>query len=450
MVVIIHKALENEYIFVRGCEKMANQNYSILFSGIDSEVKLPNGKIVIPINFDNAATTPPLKKVDEFICENIMMYGSVGRGGQKSAYCTNAYEVSRETILGFFGLVEHDGYDVIYVKNTTEGMNLLANILCDRNAQKVLITRMEHHANDLPWRELGKPFYCEVDQEGKLKLDDLEEKLKRAKGTIKYVSIVGASNVTGYVNPIHKIARIAHRYGAKCIVDAAQMIAHRPIQIKGKDGAEDIDGLVFSGHKMYAPFGSGVVVVKREMIKGKRPFLLGGGTVEAVFDDDVYYKESPCKDEAGTPNFLGAMSIVAAMAVLKNIGYDKIIEHENILRDKLIKGLACLPCIELYGDQKEKDRVGVITFNVKDILHHEVGTLLQDRRGIAVRTGCFCAHPYVTRLLGITNEERYQYMQQSNAPMLGMVRASFGLYNTEEEVDEFLNCVEDITKTKSR
>jgi len=427
---------------------MASQSYSTLFSGIDTEVELPNGQRVVPINFDNAATTPPLKKVDEFICENIMMYGSVGRGGQKSAYCTHAYEISREEILNFFGVNVEDGYEVIYVKNTTEGINLLANVLCDRNRQKVLTTRMEHHANDLPWREYGNVFYCEVDQEGQLELEELEEKLIRAKGSIEYVSVVGASNVTGYINPIHEIANLAHHYGARCIVDAAQLIAHRAIELKGSRKEEDIDALVFSGHKMYAPFGSGVVIVKREMIEGKRPFLLGGGTVEAVFDDDVYYKPLPYKDEAGTPNFLGAMSILAAMTVLKNIGYEQIETHEERLKRRFIKGLECLPHTMIYGNANNAKRVGVVSFNIEGIYHKDMGTLLQDKRGIAVRTGCFCAQPYVARLLGVTNDERYEYMLDANAKPIGMVRASFGLYNTEEEVDEVLNYIEDIIRSK--
>lgn len=425
---------------------MASQSYSMLFNGIDTEVELPSGQRVVPINFDNAATTPPLKKVDEFICENIMMYGSVGRGGQKSAYCTDAYEISREVILNFFGLDRSDGYEVIYVKNTTEGMNLLANILCDRNTKKILTSRMEHHANDLPWREMGKTYYCEVDAEGKLILEDFEEKLRRAKGTINYVSITGTSNVTGYVNPVHQLAKIAHQYGARCIIDGAQLVAHREMNLKGSCNEEAIDAFVFSGHKMYAPFGSGVVIVKRDMIEGKRPFLLGGGAVEYVFDDDVYYKKSPYRDEAGTPNFLGAMSIVAAMSVLKNIGYNKIVEHEETLKNRLTQGLECLPRVQLYGEHRGTDRVGVVPFNVKGIGHHDVGTVLQDMRGIAVRTGCFCAHPYVTRLLGMSDEDRYKLLESPNAKDFGMIRASFGLYNTEWEVDEFLNCLEEIVK----
>lgn len=417
--------------------------YRELFNGIEVQVKLIDGESVCPINFDNAATTPPLKKVDEFIYENMMMYGSVGRGGHKSSYCTKAYEVSREEVLDFFGLKPNDGYEVIYVKNTTEGINLLATLLCNRNHNKILTTRMEHHANDLPWRNVAQPFYAEVDENtGKLEIDTLEDRLKKAQGTIKYVSVTGASNVTGYITPIHEIAKLVHQYGAKLIVDAAQLVAHREIKIKGETKDENIDFLVFSGHKMYAPFGSGVVIASKQMLEECPPFLKGGGTVSFVLDNDVYYRDTPYKDEAGTPNFLGVMAVVAAMTVLKKISFEAIQAHEEILRNHLLLGLKQIPKVILYGDYLEQNRVGVIPFNIQGMHQDKVGEFLQDKRGIAVRTGCFCAQPYVMRLLGIDNEERYKYLVNPKLEKPGMVRASFGLYNTIEEVDEFLNVIE--------
>ncbi len=417
--------------------------YRELFNGIEVPVKLIDGESVCPINFDNAATTPPLKKVDEFIYENMMMYGSVGRGGHKSSYCTKAYEVSREEVLDFFGLTPNDGYEVIYVKNTTEGINLLATLLCNRNHNKILTTRMEHHANDLPWRNVAQPFYAEVDENtGKLEIDTLEDRLKKAQGTIKYVSVTGASNVTGYITPIHEIAKLVHQYGAKLIVDAAQLVAHREINIKGKTKDENIDFLVFSGHKMYAPFGSGVVIASKQMLEECPPFLKGGGTVSFVLDNDVYYKDTPYKDEAGTPNFLGVMAVVAAMTVLKKISFEAIQAHEEMLRNHLLLGLKQISKVILYGDYLEQNRVGVIPFNIQGMHQDKVGEFLQDKRGIAVRTGCFCAQPYVMRLLGINNEERYKYLVNPKLEKPGMVRASFGLYNTIEEVDEFLNVIE--------
>ncbi len=427
---------------------MAKVNrYRELFNGIEVKIQLDDGRRIVPINFDNAATTPPLKQVDQFIYENILMYGSVGRGGHKSWYCTHAYEVSREEILSFFGVSPEDDYENIYVKNTTEGINLLAHILCDSSPNKMLTTRMEHHANDLPWRQMATPYYCEVDEQGKLSLEDIEMRLKRAQGTIKYVAVTGASNVLGYITPIHKIARLAHQHGALIIVDAAQLVGHRKINIKGTCKEEEIDFLVCSGHKMYAPFGSGVVIGKRRIFEKKAPFLRGGGTVSFVLDDDVYYKPSPYKDEAGTPNYLGVMSMVAATTALRQIGFLGIEEHESILKNRLLQGLRQLSYIQLYGDPYDKQRLGVISFNIEGIHHQQVGTYLQDLRGIAVRTGCFCAQPYVMRLLNVPNEERYKYIQNPKLKTPGMVRASFGLYNTEEEVDEFLNVIEHIGRT---
>lgn len=421
--------------------------YRRLFNGIEVPVKLLTGEYVCPINFDNAATTPPLIKVDEFISENIMMYGSVGRGGHKSSYCTEAYEISKEEVLDFFGLKSDDGYEVIYVKNTTEGLNLLANLLCNHNHSKILTTRMEHHANDLPWRNVAQPFYIEVNKStGSLELEQLESRLKKAQGTIQYVTITGASNVTGYITPIHEIAKVVHQYGAKLIVDAAQLVAHRAINIKGNAKEEAIDFLVFSGHKMYAPFGSGVVIARKDILEQCPPFLRGGGSVSFVLDHDVYYKHTPYKDEAGTPNFLGVMSIVAAITVLKKIGFDAIQKHEDSLRRRLLSGLKQMSRVILYGDDLEEERVGVVPFNIQGVNQDRVGKWLQDERGIAVRTGCFCAQPYVMRLLGIEDEKRYDYLMNPKLQTPGMIRASFGLYNTEEEVDEFLNVIEKFVK----
>ena len=425
---------------------LSDMTYSWLFNGVQTIVALEDGQQVVPINFDNAATTPPLKHVDDFIFQNVMMYGSVGRGGHKSSYCTHAYELSRKEVLSFFGAEQCDDYEVIYVKNTTEGLNLLSRMLCDTRGDKILATRMEHHANDLPWRQVASTYFAEITEDGRLDLEDLEKKLSRANGSIAYVTVCGASNVTGYINPIHEIARIVHKHGAKLIVDGAQLVAHRKINLLGKGAAEAIDALVFSGHKMYAPFGEGVVIVRRELVEGKVPFISGGGAVTYVLDDDVYYKPSPYKEEAGTPNFLGAMAIVAAMDVLNEVTFEKIESHEMALLKRLIDGLKQIPCVEIYGDKNEHDRVGVISFNLNNHEHGEVGRLLQEKRGIAVRTGCFCAQPYVTRLLGISNEERYRYMNNPSLKQPGMVRASFGLYNTSEEVDEFLNVLEAIAR----
>ncbi|MBP3928942.1 MAG: aminotransferase class V-fold PLP-dependent enzyme [Peptostreptococcaceae bacterium] len=416
-------------------------NYRYLFDGVDLTIKLSDGAYVTPICFDNGATTPPFKCVNKEIMKHMQMYGSIGRGkGPKSEYSTRVYEKCREYIKQYFNIAGDNKYTVIFTKNTTEGMNLLANTLINSKCDKVLTTRMEHHANDLPWRYTSNVIYVDVDKEGKVNIGDIEDALINHKDEIKYVTITGASNVTGYVNPINDIARVAHKYGAKIIVDAAQLAPHREINMKGTGNNDSIDFLALSAHKMYAPYGSGVVIGLTEDLKNKEPFLKGGGAVDLVFDYDIYWSEPPSKFEAGTPNYLGAIALYTAMNKLKEIGFDKIQEHEELLKNRLLDGLEGMNRIVLYGT-RECDRLGVVPFNIDGINYETVSDRLSYIRGIGVRQGAFCAHTYVRRLLGISDEEA-QALLSRDCKAAGMIRASFGLYNTCQEVDEFLDTLD--------
>ncbi|MEF9934477.1 MAG: aminotransferase class V-fold PLP-dependent enzyme [Clostridium sp.] len=417
---------------------MVEKNYRKLFAGINTPIALESGECIIPINFDNAATTPPFKCVNNSIMENILMYGSIGRGkGQKSEYCSYAYEESREFVLDFLNIKRKDLYSVVYVKNTTEGINLLAKALIKKKDDIIVTSRMEHHANDLPWRREGTVKYIEVDDRGKLDICSLEKLFKKYKGKIKVLSITGASNVTGYITNIESLASIAHSYGAKIVVDAAQLIAHRKISM------EHIDFIVFSAHKMYAPFGSGAVVGLTNDLNSADPLIVGGGAVEYVLDEDVYWDREVSKCEAGTPNFLGVMGLISAMKSLVSVGFDNIEKHENKMREYAIRKMENMNRIILYGDSKEKSRLGVIPFNIDGIGHDLVAQKLADYRGVFVRHGGFCAHPYVRRLLSVDNDAAYHYFLKGEA-MPGMVRASFGLYNTIDEIDEFIEVLNKI------
>lgn len=423
---------------MKGVLRMVEKNYRKLFAGINTPIALESGECIIPINFDNAATTPPFKCVNNSIMENILMYGSIGRGkGQKSEYCSYAYEESREFVLDFLNIKRKDLYSVVYVKNTTEGINLLAKALIKKKDDIIVTSRMEHHANDLPWRREGTVKYIEVDDRGKLDICSLEKLFKKYKGKIKVLSITGASNVTGYITNIESLASIAHSYGAKIVVDAAQLIAHRKISM------EHIDFIVFSAHKMYAPFGSGAVVGLTNDLNSADPLIVGGGAVEYVLDEDVYWDREVSKCEAGTPNFLGVMGLISAMKSLVSVGFDNIEKHENKMREYAIRKMENMNRIILYGDSKEKSRLGVIPFNIDGIGHDLVAQKLADYRGIFVRHGGFCAHPYVRRLLSVDNDAAYHYFLKGEA-MPGMVRASFGLYNTIDEIDEFIEVLNKI------
>ncbi|GAB6167759.1 aminotransferase class V-fold PLP-dependent enzyme [Clostridium carnis] len=418
-----------------------------LFIGLDYKVPILGGHKIVPINFDNAATTPVFKRVLEEVTESCNYYGSIGRGmGQKSEYCTKVYNESRDFILDFFNAPK-DKYTVIFVNNTTEGINRLSNILIESKNDIVITTRMEHHSNDLPWRGKCNLKYIEVDEDGRLKIDELEETLNRHRGLVKYVSITAASNVTGYINDLKKIAKLVHKYGAKIIVDGAQIVAHRKVNLSGENKGEEIDFLVFSAHKMYAPFGSGAIIGLKERFNSLDTDFKGGGMVESVLDYEEILLDSPEKNEAGSPNFFGAVALVEAIKQLQIIGYDKIENNEHILLEKTINGLKSINKVILYGDcEKINDRLGIVVFNIDGIYNAEVAEVLAKFRAIAVRQGAFCAHPYIKRLLKLSDEEASKHLINPNFKMPGMVRASFGVYNSLDEVDIFLNTIEWINK----
>lgn len=418
-----------------------------LFIGLDKKVQILGGHEVVPINFDNAATTPVFKQVVNRIIEASEDYGSIGRGlGQKSEFSTKVYKECRSFILDFFK-APSDIYTAIFVNNTTEGINKLSNILVTDKEEVVIISRMEHHSNDLPWRGKCKLDYIEVDVDGRLKIEELEEKLIAHNGKVKFVSLIAASNVTGYVNDLVKVAKIVHKYNAKLIVDGAQIVAHKKIEMVYENEDENIDFLVFSAHKMYAPFGSGAIVGLKKYFNELEPDLKGGGTVEAVLDYSEIWLETPEKNEAGSPNFFGAVALVEAIKELEKIGYNNIEKHEKIMLEKVLVGLKSIPKVINYGDTENySDRLGIAVFNIEGLYNAEVAKILAGFRGIAVRQGAFCAHPYIKRLLHLTDEEATAYLTNSRCKMPGMVRASFGVYNSLEEIEIFLNTIEWISK----
>ena len=391
------------------------------------------------INFDNAATTPALKAVRDAINEELEMYGSIGRGfSQKSNHSTDVYNSVRDKVLEFF-TADPDLYTCFYVNSTTDGLNKLASALIESEDDLVLTTRIEHHANDLSWRERCKVIYAEVDEKGRVIYDDIERLLQE--NNVKIVSISAASNVTGYVNDVHRVAKMAHQYGAQIVVDGAQIVAHRKFEMMGDldDPDDDIDFFAFSAHKMYSPYGGGAVVGLTNTLNEHMPEFYGGGTITVVGDYWQVYKSAPAAYEAGSPNYPGVVGLGKAIDVLSTVGMDKIEAHEKVLNRKLIDGLKTLPNVIIYGDTEDiSDKVGVVTFNFSDINTYLISQKLSELGGVATRRGAFCAHPYVWRLMGITDEIARTFANCTDANTAGMVRVSFGIYNNEEEVDRFL------------
>lgn len=402
-------------------------------------IPLKNGSYIPYINFDNAATTPPLTPVIEEINNLYPYYSSVHRGvGYKSILSSNYYEEAREIVLDFVSAPKD--YMAIFVKNTTEAINKLAHLLEEYIKDGlVLTTEMEHHSNILPWRYKYSVDYVKVDEKGRLDLNHLEDLLKTHKGKVKLVAVNGASNVTGCINPIYTIAKIAHKHGAKILVDGAQLVAHYPMDMAYP---EPIDFLAFSGHKIYAPFGAGALIGPERFFNSKTPSEVGGGTVKLVTKKEVQWVDLPYREEAGTPNFFGAIALAQALDTLSSIGLEDIAYYERGLLQYTLEQLELFPEITVYGDFNIEERIPIISFNIEGLHHGDTATILANEGGIGVRNGCFCTQLYVHKLLGISLQDIERLKANKNLPRPGMVRISYGLYNTYEEIDRFLNVLE--------
>lgn len=407
-----------------------------LVVGKDSLVKIANGNQVHYVNFDNAATTPPLKAVMEEIVDFAPTYSSVHRGtGYKSIISSQFYEEGREKVLDFLK-GDKEEHTVIFLKNTTECINKLSYRLYDYLKDKVVLTTyMEHHSNMLPWTSKYRSEYVEVDDKGRLDLNDLEMKLRKHRGKVGLVCVTGASNVTGFTNPVHKIAKMAHRYGAKIFVDGAQSIPHMEFDMKPIDSDEHIDFAAFSAHKMYAPFGTGALIAPKEIFYGGYSETLGGGTIKFVSVDDVIWADVPNKEEAGTPNLMGVIALSKSIDVLSKIGMKEIEEYERGLIAYALGKMAQIPNLILYDDLDVENKVSIVSFNMDGLHHTELADILGKEGGIAVRNGCFCAQPYVQRLLKIPRKEVKNYRHKSINEQPGMVRVSLGFYNDTDEID---------------
>ncbi|MGE5630056.1 MAG: aminotransferase class V-fold PLP-dependent enzyme [Caulobacteraceae bacterium] len=425
-----------------------NANYRDLIVGTDTKVPLSNGQLVTAINFDNAATTPPFASVLQAVVNFAPWYSSIHRGtGYKSQYSSELYENSRNVIRSF---VNADSCNtVIYVKNTSEAINKLAFRFSKKYKHSVILsTDMEHHSNDLPWRNKYNVDYVAVSEEGRLSIYDLERKLRKYKNEVVLVTVTGASNVTGYKNPIHDIAELAHKFDARIMIDAAQLIGHSSLDMKPDGSRQHIDYLAFSAHKMYAPFGTGVLIGPESDFEKGEPEYKGGGTIDVVTHDLVKWAPPPEKDEAGTPNIMGVVALTEAIKVLSAIGMDNIEMYEHSLVEYALSSLCNVPDIHLYCDTYLENRVGIVPFNIKGIPHQITAAALSSEAGIAVRSGCFCAQPYVQKLLNLSRNEIRRRIKYPSLPHPGMVRISFGMYNNYDEIDILVHKLYEISTNK--
>lgn len=409
---------------------------TIRLIGDDLDAPCVDGTSRPYLSLDSAASTGAFPSVGARVNEFLPWYSSVHRGaGHKSQVATAAYEAARQAALDFAGRANGD--IAIICRNTTEAINHLAYRLQLAPDDVVVSTVVEHHANMLPWRRRARCRYVEVNPAGTFGVDDVVRTIEDGQRP-RLLAITGASNVTGWVPPIDDIIAAAHERGVPVLVDAAQLAPHRPLPTAA-------DYLAWSGHKMYAPFGAGVLLGRRDTFEEGDPFLAGGGAVDLVDLDEVIWTDPPEREEAGSPNVVGAVALHAAMDEMRAIGWSYVIAHEHDLAHLLRTGLATLPGVRLLGPGLDEPTLAVATFVVEGMPHALVAARLSAEFAIGVRHGCFCAHPYLLRLLDLSPDEVARYRQHVLAgdrrEIPGAVRASAGLATTPADVDRFLEAL---------
>ena len=369
------------------------------------------------IYLDNGATTQkPLCVLDAMQEEYLNVNANVHRGVHwMSQQATDLHEAARETVRKFINA--RSTTEVVFTRGTTESLNLVASSFvegCMKEGDEVIVSTMEHHSNIVPWQlqEQRKGIVLKVipmTDEGELQLEEYEKLFTER---TKLVSVTQVSNVLGTVNPVKEMIRIAHEHGVPVVVDGAQSVPHFAVDVQDLD----CDFLAFSGHKVYGPTGVGVLYGKEEWLDRLPPYQGGGEMIERVSFEKTTFERPPLKFEAGTPDYVATHGLATALDYVTSLGMDNILAHEQDLTRYALQQLREIEGMHIYGHRNDSGDA-VISFNVGDIHHMDLGTLL-DQLGIAVRTGHHCAQPLMDRL-GI----------------LGTVRASFGLYNTREEVD---------------
>jgi selenocysteine lyase/cysteine desulfurase len=415
--------------------------------GADTVVPCADGRARRYVNLDYAASTPVMAAVWDAVERFVPWYSSVHRGsGLKSRVSTAAFEDARGAVGEFVGAHHNDA--VVFVRNTTEAINVLSAAL--RPGARVLSSAVEHHSNMLPWRRHDLRLLGFTGSADEL-LDACERALRTARPRIDLVAVTGASNVSGEVWPVAELADLAHAHGAQLFVDAAQLAHQRRIDMRGAG----IDFLALSGHKLYAPFGTGALVGDGRRLGEREPLLHGGGAIDLVTPGDVIWADAPARHEAGSPNVVGAVALAAACRALLDLGMDTVAAHGRALSAHLWSGLADIPGLRrltLWPDPV--DRVGVATFDLDGYRHPLLAAILSDEHAIGVRHGCFCAHPLIARLLGIPDRDLDRLATELRAgrrPALpGAVRASIGLGTTPRDVDRLIDALHEIAVTGPR
>jgi cysteine desulfurase/selenocysteine lyase len=431
------------------------------FLGLDTRYQLADGRTTRRHYLDSAASTLALRCARHVADELLRHYANTHSELHFSArIASHAYDWAHAQALTFVQ-ANSERYTAFFAgSGCTATLNRLARMLaaCRPERDVVLVSLMEHHANDLPHRKhagqiLHVPLTGQAPTLGAVDLAEIERLLERYSGRVNYIAVAAASNVTGIVNPVHDIAALAHAHDAWVLVDASQHLAHAALPISDTGTTErELDAVVFSGHKLYAPGSPGVAVVRRALLENQEPDEVGGGMVDDVHLNGYQVTNRfPDREEAGTPNIVGAVQLGAVLSVLQQIGMERIHAAEQTLLRRLLGELSVTPGVRVYGDLdlERSPRLGTVAFNLDGLEHGLVAAALNDYHNVAVRNGCFCAHPYVRELLkpelwALDLDPDADDAAAALEPWQGMVRASLGLYTNDDDIAALVAGIRDL------
>lgn len=420
--------------------------------GTGDHITLKNGKNVRVVLLNNAATTPPFEATLQTVNEFMKTYGALHRGAGPHANITFKKSEDAIAILHkFLGLTANQA--LLFTSNTSSAINLFIRLLRLKKDDVILTSIIEHTSNNLPWKynTEAKTVYVGAFDDGSIDYDDLEKKVAENAQNLKLIAITGASNLTGYIPDIERVAKLAHQHGALLFVDAAQLAPHRPIDM-GKQG---IDALAFSAHKVYAPFGLGVLALPKNILD-TNPVDPGGGSIDMISETDIVWAPPTARHQTGTWNVNGIIAAAASCKTIMDAGWDNIVEHERELVHYAAEQLKTVPDITLYVPAEKylsEDRVGTFTFNIKGYHHALLSAILENEYGIETRAGTICNHRLVRRWFNIDDATQKEIEEKiaggDRLASYGIVRASIAIHNTKEDIDALVSALKSIAINKN-
>lgn len=419
--------------------------------GTDDHIKLKNRKDTKVILLNNAATTPPFESTLKAVNEYLQTYGALHRGAGPHANLTfQKADEAIKTLRKFLDVT--DDQALLFTSNTSSAINLFIRMLRLKENDVIIKSVIEHTSNNLPWsfNSDAKTVYVNAFDDGSLDYEDLEKKVLENAANLKLIAITGASNLTGYIPNIERISKLAHKNNALLFIDAAQLAPHRPISMKN----QNIDALAFSAHKVYAPFGLGILALPKKILETK-PVDPGGGSIDMVSEKHVVWASPESRHQTGTWNVTGIIAAAASCKIIMDTGWDKIIEHEKELVHYAAEQLQTVPDITLYVPAEKyltEDRIGTFTFNLKGYHHALLSAILENEYGIETRAGTICNHRLVRRWFNIDDIKQKEIEEKieggDKLASYGIVRASLAIHNTKEDIDALISALKSIAANK--